>query len=164
MASITIDAANLCVRLVCGAGESDVSFTVAAIYKAWKDWFVLSDNSKYLPAFDSAGGDPVGASSLDNVYFLRTDNGWLICPQTTEPEVIVRLDGNLFPYTPGDPLFGYDYVVTNGHTHIETTVSTSARLIETGVSGLTVSESNDLSSAATNSAAALKLSQFLALK
>ena len=131
MASITIDPANLCVRLVCGAGETVVAFTVAAIYKAWKDWFVLSDNSKYHPAFDSAGGDPVGASSLDNVYFLQTQHGWKICPQTVEPEVIVRLAGNLFPAVVGAPMFGYEYVVAAGHTHIETTVSTSARLITT---------------------------------
>ena len=153
MASISIDPANLCVRLVCGAGETDVASTAAAIYTTWKDWFVLSDNSKYLPAFDSAGGDPVGVSSLDNVYFLHTDTGWRICPQTAEPEVIIRLDGNLFPFTPGDPMFGYDYVVAAGHTHIETTVSTSARQIETGVSGLTAGEAADLAAIAAKVAA-----------
>jgi hypothetical protein len=153
MASITIDPATLCIRLVCGAGEADVSFDVPAIYKAWKDWFVTSDNSKYLPAFDSAGGDPVGASNLDNVYFLQTQNGWLICPQTVEPEVIIRLSGNLFPDVVGAPLFGYDYVVAAGHTHIETVVSTSARQIETGVSGLTTGESADLAAIAAKVAA-----------
>jgi len=146
MASVTIDPSTLCIKLVCGAGESDVSFDVPAIYKAWKDWFVTSDNSKYLPAFDSAGGDPVGASNLDNVYFLQTQNGWLICPQTVEPEVIIRLSGNMFPAVVGAPLFGYDFVVAAGHTHIETVVSTSARQIETGVSGLTAGESADLAS------------------
>jgi hypothetical protein len=146
MASISIIPADLCVRLVCGSGEADVTFTVPAIYKAWKDWFVLSDNSKYPPAFDSAGGDPVGASNLDNVYFLRTDSGWKICPQTVESDVIIRLTGNLFPFEVGDPLFGYDDAA--GHTHIETTVSTSARQIETGVSGLTVGEAADLTAIA----------------
>jgi two-component system chemotaxis sensor kinase CheA len=43
-------------------------------------------------------------------------------------------------------LFGYDDVA--GHTHIETTVSTSARQIETGVSGLTVGEAADLTAIA----------------
>lgn len=148
MASVTIDPASLCIRLVCGAGESDVSLTVPNIYKAWKDWFVLSDNSKYLPAFDSAGGDPVGLSSLDNVYFLQTQNGWKICPQTVELEVIIRLSGNLFPAVVGAPMFGYDYVVPGGHTHIETTVSTSARQIETGTSGLTAGEAADLAAVA----------------
>lgn len=129
MASITIDPATQCVKLVCGAGEVAVSFTAAALYRAWKDWFVTSDNSKYLPAFDSTGGDPVGTSSLDNVYLLRTDNGWLICPETVEPEVIVRINGNLFPVVVGAPLFGYSMVVAGGRTHVETTVSTSARVV-----------------------------------
>jgi hypothetical protein len=146
MASIAIDPADLCVKLVCGAGETDVAFTAAAIYKAWKDWFVLSDNSKYPPAFDSAGGDPVGASSLDNVYFLHTDTGWLICPDTTEADVIIRIDGNLFPYVAGEPIFGYDLAAE--HTHVETTVSTSARQIETGTSGLTSGEAADLTAIA----------------
>jgi hypothetical protein len=141
MASIVIDPADLCVELVCGAGETDVTFAVSAIYKAWKDWFVLSDNSKYPPTFDSAGGDPVGASSLDNVYFLHTDTGWRICPKTTEANVIIRLTGNLFPAAVGDPLFGYDEAA--GHTHIETTVSTSARKIETGTGGLTQQQVRD---------------------
>ena len=153
MASITIDPSTLCIRLVCGAGEADVAFDVPAIYRAWKDWFVTSDNSKYLPAFDSAGGDPVGASSLDNVYFLQTQNGWKICPETTELEVIIRLNGNLFPSVVGAPMFGYDYVVASGHTHIETTVSTSARQIETGVSGLTAGEAADLAAIAAKVAA-----------
>jgi hypothetical protein len=140
MASIVIDPSTLCIELVCGAGEVDVSFTAPAIYKAWKDWVVLSDNSKYHPAMSSAGGDPVGASALDNVYFVNTTDGWQICPATTELQVIVRIIGNIFPDVPGNPLFGYNEVVAGGHTHIETTVSTSARQIETGVSGLTAGE------------------------
>jgi hypothetical protein len=151
MASISIDAANLCVRLVCGAGEADVSFDVPAIYKAWKDWFVLSDNSKYPPAFDSAGGDPVGASSLDNVYFLLTENGWTICPETVEIPTRITLVGNIFPDTAGAFLFGYSLVA--GCVHMETVVSTSARQIETGVSGLTAGESADLAAIAAKVAA-----------
>lgn len=142
MSSITIDPLNNCIKLVCGVGETDVTFTASNIYKAWKDWFVLSDNSKYLPAFDSAGGDPVGNSSLDNVYFVKTSNNWVICPNTTELDVIIRIAGNLFPDEVGSPLF--DYSMSAGSTHIETTVSTSARLIETGVSGLTNEESTKL--------------------
>ena len=148
MASISIDPVNPCIRLVCGSGESSVSFDVPAIYKAWKDWFSLSDNSKYLPAFDSAGGDPVGAANLDNVYFLLTANGWKICPETVEPEVRIVLTGNLFPGTVGAAMFEYGLVAAAGHTHIETVVSTSARQIETGTSGLTAGEAADLAAVA----------------
>jgi hypothetical protein len=142
MASISINPATLCIGLVCGVGENDVLFTAPAIYKAWKDWFVTDDNSKYLPAFDSAGGDPVGASSLDNVYFLLTENGWKICPITTETDVRITIDGNLFPDLSGARMF--DPSLAAGHTHIETVVSTSARQIETGTSGLTSGEAAQL--------------------
>jgi hypothetical protein len=142
MASIAINPATLCIGLVCGVGEDDVTFTAPAIYKAWKDWFVTDDNSKYLPAFDSAGGDPVGASSLDNVYFLQTANLWKICPITTETDVRIVISGNLFPDIAGARMF--DPSLAAGHTHIETVVSTSARQIETGTSGLTSGEAAQL--------------------
>jgi hypothetical protein len=144
MASIAIDPVDMCVLLVCGAGESDVTFLASAMYKAWVDWVVLSDNSKYLPAFNSAGGDPVGAAALDSVYFLQTANGWKICPQTTELSVTVRINGNLYPDVVGAALFDYDEVAAGGHTHVETTVSTSARAIETGGSSLNAEQNNKL--------------------
>ena len=142
MASISFDPANLRVLLVCGAAEDDVVFTAPDIYAAWKDWFLDSDNSKYLPAFDSAGGDPVGASNLDNVYFLLTNNGWSIAPDTTEDPTRIVIEGNLFPDVVGAPL--YDYALSAGNTHMEMLVSTSARQIETGTSGLTSGESAQL--------------------
>lgn len=145
MASIVIYPADTCIRIVCGAGETLVSVDVADIYKAWKDWFVLSDNSKYLPAFDAAGGEPLGGSeALGRAYFLLTGNGWRICPDTVEPEVRLILQGNLFSAPAGDPLFSYDYVVASGHTHIEMRTSTLPSIYETGVSGLTPDEANKL--------------------
>ena len=33
------------------------TYTAKALYVAWVDWFVQGDNSKYLPAFRTAGGD-----------------------------------------------------------------------------------------------------------
>ena len=71
MSSITIDPTDFCIQLNCGVGEADVSFTAADMYAVWKAWAITGDNSKYLPAFDSAGGNPVGLESLDNVYFLQ---------------------------------------------------------------------------------------------
>lgn len=144
MTSINIDAANLCIKLVCGIGESNVIFQAAAIYSAWKEWLLINDNSKYLQAMDSSGGEPAGGSNIDSVYFLLVSNGWKICPVTVEPEVRIQIVGNIFPDIAGQQMFGYDFVVAAGHTHIETVVSTSARIVESGVSGLTPSESTKL--------------------
>jgi hypothetical protein len=47
------------------------------IYSDWKEWQLLRDNSKYLPAIRSTGGDPIGGGAFTgDVYFLI--NGWRI--------------------------------------------------------------------------------------
>lgn len=140
----------MCIELVCGAGESDVTFTAQDIYSRWADWLLLSDNLKYLPAFDSSGGASAGSGTADIIYTLLTANGWLICPKTTEPSVRVVITGDLHPDIPANPMFGYDEVVSGGHTHIEQRVTTSARVVTTGGS---------IPTAAQNAAAVLAAAQ-----
>jgi hypothetical protein len=143
MSSISINPSGMCIYLNCGIGETEVTFQVSDIYEEWKDWVLLSDNSKYLQAMDSAGGEPLGGSeSLGRAYFLLTSNGWKICPSTTEPEVKIILQGNLFASPATDSLFDYTDVV--GKVFIELRTSTLPSIMETGVSGLTPSESTQL--------------------
>ena len=55
------------------------TYTAKALYVAWVDWFVQGDNSKYLPAFRTAGGDDLGSGlSIPPYYFLI--NGWRVRP------------------------------------------------------------------------------------
>lgn len=150
MASIVVDPSSLCILLVCGAGESDVTFTAQEIYSRWADWLLLSDNLKYLPAFDPSGGASAGAGTTDIVYTFLAANGWLICPQTTELSVRVVITGDLYPDLDGSPMFGYDEVASGGHTHIEQRVTTSARVVTTGGS---------IPTAAQNAAAVLAAAQ-----
>jgi hypothetical protein len=150
MTSIVVNPSSLCILLVCGAGESDVTFTAQEIYSRWADWLLLSDNLKYLPAFDSSGGASAGAGTTDIVYTLLAANGWSICPQTTELAVRVVITGDLYPDADGSPMFGYGEVVSGGHTHIEQRVTTSARVVTTGGS---------IPTAAQNAAAVLAAAQ-----
>ena len=47
------------------------------IYSSWKEWVLLRDNAKFLPAIRSIGGDPVGGGLYaGDMYFLM--NGWQI--------------------------------------------------------------------------------------
>ena len=143
MTSIVINPAGLCIDLMCGIGETDVTFQVSDIYSTWKNWLLESDNSKYLQAMDSAGGEPLGGSeALGRAYFLLTSNGWKICPNTTEAEVGIILQGNLFASPATDSLFSYDDVASKCFVELRT--STLPSIMETGVSGLTPSESSDL--------------------
>lgn len=47
------------------------------LYSGWKRWASLSDNTKYLPAIRTIGGDAVGGGLYaGDIYFLM--NGWQI--------------------------------------------------------------------------------------
>ncbi len=91
----TIDPANKRIVL------DSASVTAKSIYAAWVDWVALSDNSKYLPAFRTAGGDDLGGGlSIPPYYFLL--NGWRVRPM--EANQTLTIDGNLFVDGGGDPV------------------------------------------------------------
>ena len=62
----------------------------ADLYSDWKEWVMVRDNAKYLPAMRSIGGDPIGGGQYaGDLYFLI--NGWQIIIDHT-----VSMTGNLF--------------------------------------------------------------------
>ena len=70
------------------------SFSILDSYSRWKDWVMLNDNAKYLPAFSYVGGEPTtGLDTLGITYFLT--NGWRIRPFNSE-EHRLQVEGNLF--------------------------------------------------------------------
>jgi len=79
------------------------SVTAAEIWSRWIDWFLTSDNSKYLPAFVNVGGDDidVGAGTKIPIYaFLM--NGWKVRPM--EQDHLLVINGNLFVDGGGAPV------------------------------------------------------------
>jgi len=140
MTDATFDGANLHITLP-SIGSFD---TQKEIYSAWKEWIVQGDNAKYPPAFDTTGGDNVGAGQTVAPYFFcRNDLGWRIKMPSDNGEIIVS--GNLFPRDPNTSLFeqtsGYD-------AFLRLEVSTRAVVIERDTSGLTTAESAQLANAA----------------
>jgi len=91
----TIDPANKRIVL------DSTSVTAKSIYVAWVNWVALSDNSKYLPAFRTAGGDDLGGGLFIPPYYFLL-NGWRIRP--TEANQTLVIDGNLFVDGGGDPI------------------------------------------------------------
>lgn len=89
----TFDGANLVITLDSGVESVDAEND---LYSEWKEWVLLSDNSKYPPAFRAIGGDPL-APGLDAApyFFLRNDLGWRIKPP--EEDITIYIDGNLVP-------------------------------------------------------------------
>jgi len=109
------------------------SVTAREMYSAWVDWLTLADNTKFLPAFRSVGGDDLGGGLLIPPYYFLT-NGWRVRPM--EANQTLTVEGNLFVDGGGDPI-----VPTLGAFNVLTklVVPVQAQGINTGsvVAGLT---------------------------
>jgi len=109
--------------------------SAAEIYSRWVDWITIGDNSKYLPAFKTVGGDDLGGGiSIPPYYFLQ--NGWRVRPM--EASHTLTITGNLFVDGGGDPL-----VPTLGtyNVLIRSVVPVQAQTVNTsGGSGATLAE------------------------
>lgn len=133
MTVATFDGPNLIIQL-----PSIVTYDVQRdFYSAWKQWAALSDNLKYLPAFDTTGGDVISeGQTIAPYFFCRNDLGWRIRMPESDGEIPV--EGNLFARQSTIPLFeqaaGFD-------AFLRLEVSSRAVVIQTGISGLTAAES-----------------------
>lgn len=94
----------------CISGREDAvvsgvfSFSIYELYSDWKRWCMEDDNLKYLPAFRTIGGDPIGAGQYVGFYlFLRNDLGWCGRPPNVNP-VTVMVDGSFFGESPNLPV------------------------------------------------------------
>jgi len=98
------------------------------IYSAWKEWVRLRDNSKFLPAVRTIGGDPVGGGKFaGDIYFLLND--WKIIVNHA-----VAIDGTLYNDTGESP-----YTILPGGG-VTATVSNLAYAVATSNGALTVEQ------------------------
>jgi hypothetical protein len=108
-----------------------VSFTVKDLYSRWKDWVMISDNSKYIYAFTSVAGDPISATqSIAPYIFLNTVDGWTIRPQESDHEL--RIEGNLYSLNPSGSMF----VPTVGDYTVTVIIERSSAAIAVTVGGI----------------------------
>ena len=100
MADAIFDGVNKFIQLP-SIGSFDAQVN---LYSAWKEWVALGDNAKFLPAFDTTGGDEVGSGQeIAPYFFCRNDLGWRIKMPQANGEIV--LAGNLFPRDPNTELF-----------------------------------------------------------
>lgn len=106
MEKVSFDGVNKLINVLSGVTEIDVE---PDLYSAWKRWVREegSDNSKYLPAFKTIGGEPTAAGQFSPKYFFLT-NGWrLYIDGNIVPTLDVAL--NLYVEEGGSP-----FVIVNG--------------------------------------------------
>lgn len=90
MANVTFDGPNKLIIVNNGITSLDVQVD---LYSDWKEWVLLSDNSKYLPAFAATGGEPIGGGLYTGQTYIVI-NGWYIRPYEANHNLF--LDGNIF--------------------------------------------------------------------
>ena len=121
----SFDGANRLITLTTGT----TSFSAQDLYSRWKDWAATDDNSKYVEAFRTIGGDPLGgAVTAGDYYFLNNAEGWRIRPQ--EADHSLSIDGNLYGEDPALPIFSptigsYNVLVTRSLSSLTQTATTS---------------------------------------
>ena len=74
MSKVTFDGLHKLINVDSGVTDIDVR---TDIYLEWKKWVLEDDNSKWLPAFRSFGGDPTSVNqNAPSYYFLI--NEWVV--------------------------------------------------------------------------------------
>ena len=114
----TFDGPNKIITIVSPYTEIDAQ---ADIYSAWKRWVTIDDNSKYLQAFRTVGGDPIGVGQAISAYFFLL-NGWRVRPWEGDHFLVVN--GNLFVDEGGSP-----FIPTLGHHQIVVSLVVSPQSI-----------------------------------
>lgn len=135
--SVTFDGPNKLINVNVGVTSLDVRVD---LYSAWKEWMVIGDNSKYLPAMSAIGGDPITATtSLGVTYFL--ENGWRIKPWSGEYSLEVV--GNLYTREPGQSPF----VSPDNPSTIAITLARSNIVDQVNISGGAAADPSDVADA-----------------
>lgn len=97
--SITFDGATKIATLSTGT----TTLSVHDLYSRWKDWVLLSDNSKWAAMFATTGGDTIDSGAGTSVpLYAFLINGWKIKPQEADHTLDV-VDGVLLVDGGGDP-------------------------------------------------------------
>jgi hypothetical protein len=80
------------------------SFSVKDLWSRWVDWYLTSDNGKYLPALENVGGQVISVSANSYVpIYVTLVNGWKIRPQEANhnldvTEGVLISSDNLSPF------------------------------------------------------------------
>lgn len=141
---VTFDGVNKLIIINDGEVEIDVQ---QDLYSDWKEWVRLENNLKYLPPFNTVGGEPtVAGQRLDVTFFLI--NGWKLKPYQGTYDL--NLIGNIFDVDGGTIKVPADININNpNNITINTNTSVIVRQIDataaaTGSGGLTDDESTAL--------------------
>ena len=127
---VTFDGVARTITINLGITSVDVK---SDIYSGWKNFVATDDNSKFLQALRTTGGDELPGARFIGAYFFLL-NGWKLVP-TSGTVGDIELDGNIFS-DDGSNVFS----TPDSIQLIRNVVSTQTILQLVSGSGLTPSE------------------------
>lgn len=133
----TFDGPNKLIVLSAGT----VSFSVRDLWSRWVDWHALSDNSKFLLAMRSVGGDDIIAGQTSIPVYTYLTNGWRIRPQEAAHTLAVT-DGILLVDGGGDP-----FVATLGAFNVQISYQQPVQAITVNTAGSSGPSASDIAAA-----------------
>jgi len=126
--AIEFDGPNKRINLTTGT----ITLNVVDLWSRWVDWVATDDNSKYLPAFSTTGGDDIDVSAGTSIpIYAFLQNGWRVKPQEASHTLSVP-GGILLVEGGGDP-----FVNTNGSYVIRINYSQPVQAITVATGGST---------------------------
>jgi hypothetical protein len=129
MAKVTFNGSERLILV--DTGNTDINVQID-LYSDWKEWVATSDNSKYLPAFQVLGGDPISTGVyLGSTYFL--ENGWRVRPYEGPHQL--NIVGNLYTRESGErpviPTTGsYNILVNMVRSNLVDTIATGGSSVD----------------------------------
>lgn len=90
-AIVTFDGPSRIIEEIGTGGDNTLD--AVEIASEWFDWFVAADNTKFLPAFEVLGAEPLGGGRFRGTSF-KLVNGWKIRPAALDHRLVV--DGTIF--------------------------------------------------------------------
>jgi hypothetical protein len=96
----TFDGPNKLIILTTGT----TSMSIKDLWSRWVDWYLTSDNGKFLPAMEQVGGQVISITNQSYVpIYVTLVNGWKIRPQEANhnldvTEGVLISDDNLSPF------------------------------------------------------------------
>lgn len=139
--------------------SSETTLSVRDLWSRWVDWLLTSDNSKYLFAFQTVGGDDIDESAGTKIpIYAFLLNGWRIKPQEANHTLNVT-DGILLVSGGGDP-----FVNTTGTFVVRINYQQPVQAISFSTGGGTAPTAEEIADEVLTDSRALTVAKFLGLK